>query len=113
MTPYFYKVDRVLRVIDGDTIDVSLNLGFNITIQQRVRLIGIDTPELRDKNPHIREDAHVARLFVEKKLAEAEEIIIHTLKPDSFGRCLGEVFLDGVSLNQTLLEEGYAEEYRR
>jgi micrococcal nuclease len=113
---YEYRVKQVLRVVDGDTIDVDLDLGFNISFTQRVRLAGIDTPESRTTD----KAEKVLGLEVKKHLAEtlkaASLIVIRTEKPDStekYGRILGWIFLDGSSesVNTALIAGGYAWDY--
>jgi len=113
---YEYRVKKVLKVVDGDTIDVDLDLGFNISYTQRVRLAGIDTPESRTTD----KAEKVLGLEVKKHLAEtlqaASLIVIRTEKPDStekYGRILGWIFLDGSSesVNTALIAGGYAWDY--
>jgi micrococcal nuclease len=113
---YEYRVKQVLRVVDGDTIDVDIDLGFSISYTQRVRLAGIDTPESRTKD----KAEKVLGLEVKKHLGEllksASQIVIRTEKPDStekYGRILGWVFLDGSSesVNTALIAGGYAWDY--
>ena len=113
---YEYVVKKVYKVVDGDTIDVDIDLGFNISFFQRVRLAGIDTPESRttDKNEK------VLGLEVKKRLDEilkaATKVVIRKEKPDStekYGRILGWVFVDDqkTSINEDLIKDGFAWEY--
>lgn len=113
---YEYVVKKLYKVVDGDTIDVDIDLGFNISYYQRVRLAGIDTPESRttDKNEKI------LGLEVKKRLDEilkaATKIVIRTEKPDStekYGRILGWIFIDDqkTSVNEQLIKDGFAWEY--
>jgi micrococcal nuclease len=113
---YEYRIKQVLRVVDGDTIDVDIDLGFNISYTQRVRLAGIDTPESRTTDKYEK----ALGLEVKKKLGEllknATKIVIRTEKPDSsekYGRILGWLFLDGSSesVNTALIAGGYAWDY--
>jgi micrococcal nuclease len=113
---YEYRIKQVLRVVDGDTIDVDIDLGFNISYTQRVRLAGIDTPESRTTDKYEK----ALGLEVKKKLGEllknATKIVIRTEKPDSsekYGRILGWLFLDGSSesVNTALIASGYAWDY--
>lgn len=110
---YEYRVKKVLKVVDGDTIDVDIDLGFDISFTSRVRLAGIDTPESRttDKNEK------VLGLEVKDRLkhliSTANTVVIRTEKPDSsekYGRILGWLFLDGAekSVNEALIADGYA-----
>lgn len=113
---YTYRVKKVHKIVDGDTIDVDIDLGFNVSFFQRVRLAGIDTPESRTTDQNEKK----LGLEVKKKLGEylsnATNIVIKTEKPDStekYGRILGWLYIDGKdeSINQTLIASGYAWEY--
>ncbi len=110
---YEYLVKKVTKVVDGDTIDVEIDLGFSISFSSRVRLAGIDTPESRTTN----KEEKVLGLEVKKKLGDlinnAKSIVIRTEKMDStekYGRILGWLYLDGESLsvNEALVAGGYA-----
>jgi micrococcal nuclease len=110
---YEYNIKKVTKVVDGDTIDVDIDLGFNISYAQRVRLAGIDTPESRTKD--LREKALGLEVKNKVKIAieNAKRVVIKTELPDStekYGRILGWVYLDGAakSLNEQLIDEGYA-----
>ena len=110
---YEYRVKKVLKVVDGDTIDVDIDLGFNISYYQRVRLAGIDTPESRTTDKKEKALGLEVKDRLKKAIDAATKIVIRTEKPDSsekYGRILGWVFLDDskVSINQTLIDEGYA-----
>jgi len=105
---------RVDKVIDGDTIDVTLDLGFDILHKCRVRLYGIDTPEsrTRDKDEKIR--GLLAKEYLSTKIENAEKIIIQTKLKDSrgkFGRVLGSVIADGINLNNQLTLNHHAVTY--
>ena len=110
---YTYK-GTVTNVVDGDTIDVRIDLGFRMTTEQRLRLYGINTPELDSKEPEERERAQQAKQFT-TDMVLGKEVIVETYKSDSFGRYLACVFIpspDGdISLNNMLLEKGLAVKY--
>ncbi len=110
---YQYKA-RLDRVVDGDTIDVIIDLGFRITTHQRLRLAGINTPEIyrvsRGSEEYRR--GKEAREFVERRLAENNnEMTIETHKTGKYGRYIAVVRLadSEVSLNQELVQAGLAE----
>ena len=110
---YEYRVKKVTGVVDGDTIDVDIDLGFNISYTQRVRLAGIDTPESRTKDAREKALGLEVKNKVKSAIDSAKTVIIKTELPDStekYGRILGWVYLDGAakSLNEQLIEEGYA-----
>ena len=113
---YEYRVKKVNKIVDGDTIDVDIDLGFDISFSSRVRLAGIDTPESRTTDLKEKVLGLEVKEKLKKELAAAKDVVIKTEKPDSsekYGRILGWVFLDGsdVSLNQKLINEGYAWTY--
>jgi micrococcal nuclease len=110
---YEYNIKKVTKVVDGDTIDVDIDLGFNISFAQRVRLAGIDTPESRTKDLREKALGLEVKNKVKSAIESAKTVIIKTELPDStekYGRILGWVYLDGAakSLNEQLIEEGYA-----
>jgi len=110
---YEYHVKKVTNVVDGDTIDVEIDLGFDISFSSRVRLAGIDTPESRTTDKAEKVLGLEAKEYVKSKIKDAKEVIIKTEKMDSsekYGRILGWLFLDGskVSVNEQMIAEGYA-----
>jgi len=110
---YEYHVKKVTNVVDGDTIDVEIDLGFDISFSSRVRLAGIDTPESRTTNKAEKVFGLEAKENVKSKIKDAKQIVIKTEKMDSsekYGRILGWLFLDGskVSVNEQMIADGYA-----
>jgi micrococcal nuclease len=110
---YEYYVRKVEGVVDGDTIDVLIDLGFDILFASRVRLAGIDTPESRTKDLAEKALGLEAKEYLKKALKDAKSVIIKTEKMDSsekYGRILGWVYVDGntVSLNDMMINDGYA-----
>ena len=110
---YEYRVKKVTSVVDGDTIDVEIDLGFNVSFSQRVRLAGIDTPESRTTDKFEKSLGLEAKEYLKSKLKDAKLIVIKTEKPDSsekYGRILGWLYVDGdtVSVNDHMIEDGYA-----
>jgi micrococcal nuclease len=110
---YEYRVKKVSNVVDGDTIDVDIDLGFNIAYSQRVRLAGIDTPESRTKDKMEKALGLESKQRLKDILAKASVVVIRTQKPDStekYGRVLGWLFVDGAeqSVNEALIADGYA-----
>ena len=113
---YEYRVKQVLKVVDGDTIDVDIDLGFNVSYTQRVRLAGIDTPESRTTDLKEKALGLEVKEYLKHHLDGAEDVVIQTEKPDSsekYGRILGWLFIndDDTSLNEKMINEGYAWEY--
>ena len=110
---YEYHVKKVNNVVDGDTIDVDIDLGFDISFSSRVRLAGIDTPESRTTDKAEKVLGLEAKEYLKKQLKDATSVIIKTEKMDSsekYGRILGWVYVDGstVSLNDKMINDGYA-----
>lgn len=111
--PYIYQA-QLVKVVDGDTIDVDVDLGFQIRQKIRLRLAGIDTPEVRGAE---REAGLKSKDFVQKQLEAAGSIFVETRKTGKYGRYIAEVFYAPAnnqperSLNQELLELGLAEVY--
>ena len=106
---YTYFVKSVDRVVDGDTIDISIDLGFDLTKKERVRLAGIDTPETRTKNPKEKEMGYQATEFLEMHLMEATKLTVRTEKDGKFGRMLGWLYKtdkDTTSINQIMIDKG-------
>jgi micrococcal nuclease len=110
---YEYYVRKVENVVDGDTIDVLIDLGFDILFQSRVRLAGIDTPESRTKDLKEKALGLESKEYIKKHLKDAKSVVIKTEKMDSsekYGRILGWVYVNGdtESLNDKMINDGYA-----
>jgi micrococcal nuclease len=108
-----YYVKKVSKVVDGDTIDVDIDLGFDISFSSRVRLAGIDTPESRTADKMEKALGLEAKAFLKHEIEAAKSVVIKTEKMDSsekYGRILGWVYLDGsdISLNQKMIDVGHA-----
>ncbi len=108
-----YYVKKVTNVVDGDTIDVDIDLGFSISYSQRVRLAGIDTPESRTSDKAEKDLGLESKEFLKSKIKDAKTVVIKTEKMDSsekYGRILGWVYLDGssISINEQMIADGYA-----
>ena len=110
---YEYYVKKVENVVDGDTIDVIIDLGFDILFASRVRLAGIDTPESRTKDAKEKALGLESKEYLKKHLKDAKSVVIKTEKMDSsekYGRILGWVYINGdtESLNDKMITDGYA-----
>ena len=110
---YEYDVRKVENVVDGDTIDVIIDLGFDILFASRVRLAGIDTPESRTTDKAEKVLGLEAKEYLKKQLKDAKSVVIRTEKMDSsekYGRILGWVYVNGnsESLNNKMINDGYA-----
>ena len=110
---YEYKC-KVTRVVDGDTVDIDIDLGFGVWLhKERVRIYGIDTPESRTRDKIEKRFGLLAKEFV-KKFVKGSDVILTTQKYDAkgkFGRILGDIMVDGKSLAQTMITEHHAVAY--
>ena len=110
---YKYFVKEVTKVVDGDTIDVIIDLGFDIMFSSRVRLAGIDTPESRTTDKVEKALGLESKEYLKKNLKDAKSIIIKTEKMNSsekYGRILGWLYIndDTESINDKMINDGYA-----
>ena len=114
--PYVYRIKSVTKVVDGDTIDADIDLGFDISLSKRIRLAGIDTPESRTTNIKEKAMGLESKEWLKKTLEGAKDILIKTELPDStekYGRIIGHLFINGqeTSLNNQMITSGYALAY--
>ena len=116
---YNYKISP-LKIIDGDTIDAEIDLGFDVKIKKRIRFMGINTPETRTKDLEEKAKGLAAKDRVKQLLDGCNNVTLNSHGVGKFGRCLGEIMLDMVdgqekltleSLNELLIKEGHAVEY--
>jgi len=103
---------KVKRVVDGDTVDVVIDLGFDIHFATRVRLYGMDTPESRTRNKDEKVRGYMSKDFLEEWM-EKDDVIIRTRrdKKGKFGRVLGEMIVRGENINKLMIKECLAVEY--
>ena len=110
---YHYSAE-VTRVVDGDTVDAFVDLGFDMHSKQRVRLYGINTPECRTRDKIEKVAGLAAKARLQEMLKENKnKCVIKTSldKKGKYGRVLGVLYVEDVNLNETLVEEGHADEY--
>jgi len=111
---YYYKVKEIIKIVDGDTVDVGIDLGFDLTVKIRVRLSGINAWESRTRNKEekVKGIASKARL---KEMCEAafekETLKISTKEKGKYGRYLGVFYAGGKSINDAMVKEGHAHFY--
>ena len=118
---YNFRVTEINRVLDGDTIDVTIDLGFDLYKKERVRIAGVDTPEKRTRDLEEKALGIDATNWLKKKLedtiaGDGDELSIRTELVGGmgkYGRLLGWLYIneDTVSLNEQMITEGYAWEY--
>ena len=104
---------RIARIVDGDTLDVDIDLGFGIwKTNERIRLWQIDTPECRTRDKEEKKYGLIAKNFVEQHLPIGKIFELQTLEKDKFGRYLGAVFVKNrLSINDMLLKANLAVKY--
>ena len=118
---YNFRVTEIVKVLDGDTIDVLIDLGFDLFKKERVRIAGVDTPEKRTRDLEERALGIDATNWLKKKLedtiaGDGDELTIRTELvggTGKYGRLLGWLYIneDALSLNEQMITEGYAWEY--
>jgi micrococcal nuclease len=106
---YEYKA-KVIKVVDGDTIDVTLDLGFDIFLNERIRLHGINCPESRTSDKAEKVKGLASKAFTESKLPVGKDIVLlsKTFSKEKFGRILADIIVDGINLNEALIDVGLA-----
>ena len=114
--PYVYRIRSIHKVVDGDTIDADIDLGFDISLTKRIRLAGVDTPESRTSDSYEKKLGLEAKEWLKHRLEFAKDIIIRTELPDStekYGRIIGHLYINNEdqSLNNQMISEGYAWPY--
>ena len=113
-TAFSYRINKVTKVVDGDTIDVIMDMGFDIMYKSRVRLFGIDTPESRTRNLDEKKRGLLAKKYLQEALKAGNKLSIKTYKDNEtgkFGRILGDVFIDGKSINAQMVKDFMAVPY--
>jgi micrococcal nuclease len=114
--PYIYRIREIHKVVDGDTIDADIDLGFDISLTKRIRLAGVDTPESRTSDANEKKYGLESKEWLKKRCENAKNILIKTELPDStekYGRIIGHLFINDeeTSLNNQMIIEGYAWSY--
>jgi micrococcal nuclease len=106
---YWIFPGKVSRIIDGDSIEVDLDLGFGLQKGSTdIRLLGINTPEIRGSEKEL---GKIAKTKVEELIPVGTDVMVHSVKLDSFGRVLGYVWIKDKydeSVSEILVKEGYA-----
>lgn len=109
-----YRI-KINRVVDGDTVDARIDLGFSVHINVRIRVYGIDTPEVRTRDLEEKARGKAASARMKEILANADSVSVKSLGVDKFGRCLGILMVEGggtkYNVAEQLIKEGYGVEY--
>lgn len=107
---YWYKA-QVLRVVDGDSVELIIDLGFTVQWKSTCRFYGVDTAELKAKDPDMRKLANVAKEFTKEHLPVLSTIMVRSRELDKYGRPLIEVYCGDefkTHLNAELINAGLA-----
>ena len=116
---YTYKI-KLDRVVDGDTVDAYIDLGFDVSVKKRIRFMGINTPESRTRDLEEKDRGLAAKNRLKAILEGANTIKLNSHGVGKYGRCLGELHVDMVdgkecltlaNVNELLIKEGHAVEY--
>ena len=110
---YNFRVKQITKVVDGDTFDCILDLGFDVLLEGRVRMLGIDTPESRTRDLEEKAYGLLAKDWLYENI-KGEDIIVQTVvdnEKGKFGRILGTVLVDGEDINAKMIAEGHATAY--
>ena len=110
---YEYAIKEIVRVVDGDTIDILIDLGFDLTKKERVRLAGIDTPESRTKDLEEKAMGLEAKEFLTRRLTDGmtSGLRVKTEKDGKYGRMLGSIYCGDENINTEMVYRGYAWKY--
>ena len=116
---YTYNI-KLLKVVDGDTIDAKIDLGFDVSVKKRVRFLGVNAPESRTRDLEEKARGLAAKDRVKQLLEGTNKIQLNSHGVGKYGRVLGELHIDMVdgqekmtleSVNELLIKEGHAVEY--
>ncbi len=106
-----YKYNAQLdRVVDGDTVDALVDLGFDTWKKVRIRMQGMNAPESRTRDLEEKAKGIAAKIRLQE-LLESERFVLQSMGVGKYGRCLGIIFVNEVNVNKTLIAEGHATEY--
>ena len=106
---YTYKI-KLERVVDGDTVDADIDLGFDVSVKKRIRLQGINAPESRTRDLEEKARGLAAKDKLVDLLGDGE-FVIESKEVGKYGRVLGTLHIEDININQTLVDEGFAVEY--
>lgn len=111
MEKFIYSA-KVIKVVDGDTVKLEIDLGFHLTWETNCRLAGINADELKDNNPILKESAQQAKKYLETILSQDDIVTIKSKSLDKYKRPIVEIITkNGVSVNEDLIKSGHAKIY--
>jgi micrococcal nuclease len=112
MERYIYRA-KLAKVVDGDTIDADVDLGFQLTARLRLRLLGLNAAEMHASDPAERQLALEAKCWLKDQLEVHGPFVIKTAKADAFGRYLADIYCGEFHLNQVMIDCGLAVPFMR
>ena len=105
---YTYIIKEIIKIVDGDTVDLLIDLGFGLCLKQRVRLYDIDAPEISTKDLQEKKFGLECKEYLTEWLSKQSVLSIRTYKDDKYGRILGQIFGDNdVCINDLMVNDGY------
>ena len=110
MTPSYIYRAQIVNVVDGDTVDAIIDLGFYTSAHQRLRLNGIDTPEMHSSDSSTRERAKLAKEYLAYRVLN-REVTLESFGQEKYGRFLAEIYVNSESINKMLISLGHAKPY--
>jgi micrococcal nuclease len=111
---YYYKVKEIIKIVDGDTVDLGIDLGFDLTVKIRVRMSGINAWESRTRNLEEKKKGLAAKVRLTEMCEESlgkGTLKISTKEKGKYGRYLGVLYAGGKSINDAMVNEGHAHYY--
>jgi endonuclease YncB( thermonuclease family) len=111
---YYYKVKEIIKIVDGDTVDLGIDLGFDLTVKIRVRMSGINAWESRTRNKEEKKKGLAAKVRLTEMCEESlgkGTLKISTKEKGKYGRYLGVLYAGGKSINDAMVNEGHAHYY--
>ena len=113
---YNYKINKIVKIIDGDTFDAMIDLGFDILVKKRIRIHGINCPECRTRNKAEKKRGLAAKKFLSELLESFDgDIFLNSKGIGKYGRVLGEIKLQRLQefrdVAKAMITAGHAEEY--
>ena len=111
---YYYKVKEIIKIVDGDTVDLGIDLGFDLTVKIRVRMSGINAWKSRTRNLEEKKKGLAAKVRLTEMCEESlgkGNLKISTKEKGKYGRYLGVLYAGGKSINDAMVNEGHAHYY--
>jgi micrococcal nuclease len=108
---FTYAVKEVVRVIDGDTVEILIDLGFSITIKQTVRIKGINSPEIHTRDNAEKTKGLASKVYAEQWFTQSGPLTVRTYKDEKYGRLLGEFFRGEENYSESAVRGGFAVVY--